>query len=286
MGKSSYIALLAVFVASNAALLADADTITMPAGIYDTRVDTESSSTRGFSTRSGGFTEDFESFAPGSLDGQQGWNAFSQDPDGTVEVGAFAGSPFNTQSVALSSNGFSSGNSSLTARAPEFGAVSVGRIGVDMAANGNFAAFDIIAPDTSFIVTRILFGASGNIMALADDPSTPNTGDFLNTTATWAANTSIRIEVEMFADGTFDVFKDGAVILEGSESIAFAREGALGFDRYQFRNFDAGGGLPSDAYFDNVEVQAGVIIPLPASGAFGSFGLVFLAIRRRRALTV
>lgn len=210
------------------------------------------------------YSEDFESMSVGRLDGQSGWYGQAGAkvlPEGIEQQSVVhrAQSTIGGTFLAMSSPGFDAGFT---------------RLDLDMLIGSEESTYFLeTVSDPSFLVnTRLRFHLDGTIDALQSIGHTPT---FVDTGATWTSGATMRIGVEVGADGALRVYQDDALIFTGHDIAGVEGADPTGIGRFSI----VGNYLNTEDFvmIDNV------LVPTPGGIALAVIG-VFFAIGRKRVV--
>ncbi len=218
------------------------------------------------------FFENFESFTPGPLVPQGGWNG--------LDSNAFATNvnPISGISARHTSDG--SGTFGFEMNSPVF-APSFGVLASDIRLSGTNSLYQYVpvANTTGFFPTRINFETNGDIR-VGQVNAAMDAFDFIDSGFDWTPGVTFRLGVGVASDGALTVALDGATIFTGLDA-SFVLTGSAGqIDQLATWTDNVGfgdsGGSGDTMTLDNVGV------PAPGAAAvFALGGLVSLRRRRR-----
>ncbi len=211
--------------------------------------------------RGSDYSEDFESFALASLDGQNGW---SGAPNALVIETSASG--FGSRTVRYVSDGsalFSTGISS-----PTLGSAQLSlSFDVAISALDSQHCVETSDLDTGLLNTRLCFLADGSIEALQVAGPEDDIGFFAPTTGAWSAGVVTRLTIEVDPDGSLRVLQDGASVFQGMDIasvVSGQTNGITAFDSVHENS------EPSFFLLDNLE---GSVDP-PCDGDLNGDGIV------------
>lgn len=224
---------------------------------------------RGFADLS----QDFETFPSGPfVSPTQGWET-------TFDAVFSVGPGLDGQALNYAADGEGSLDFTDTLFSPRDPTPNLGTISADIAADSlaNSYGFTPVAPDTGFIVTRVLLDIDGTIDVLQADTSDPQNPVpvLTDTPLTWAVGEINDVAVTLAGDGTFTVSNNGVDSGLIFTDVSFTLTGVLtpGYDSLAVDFFNQTAGPL--AFVDNVRF-------VPTPGALAMLGLGGLAAARRR----
>jgi len=215
------------------------------------------------------YSEDFESFAEGALNGQGGWSGAANAL--VIETMASAFGDRTVRYVSDGSATFAAGASS-----PDFG-VGHSALSFDITISALDSQHCVEAADleTGFLNTRLCFLSDGSIDALQVTGPDDEVGFFAETAGQWAATVITRLTIEVEPDGTLRVLQDGEVIFDGTDIASVISGETNGVSAFDTVHENSSGSI---FLLDNLEGRIGPACPADLNGdnVIGSADLALL----------
>jgi hypothetical protein len=223
------------------------------------------------------YSEDFESFTPGALVPQGGWDS-DWAPNAAIITNGIGG----TQSAQHTSDGTAADGFEM--RSPIF-VRDFHTFRQEVVVTGGGSTYHVIPQDSvgSFFITRIAFETDGDI-TFARVNATMDAFEFLDTGFNWSPGVPVTVQVNTYDNGTMEIFINTVSVYTGPET-NFLLNGTPGqTDSYLY--WAANEGTGDTLTIDNLTTS---IIDIPTLGEWGmmAFILVLMAsgvyyIRRSR----
>ena len=213
--------------------------------------------------RAGPYSEDFELFDIGSLNGQGGW--YGQF-DALVTGDGINGRSLHHAPLSSPVGTY------LAMRSPAFDA-TYERLDFDLVIEPATTTYyvEVVNVDTGLVNTRLQFALDGSISAF--QILSQGVG-YKPTTGSWTPGERLSLSIQSLPEGDLMIFQDGERVFWGKDVVASITNSTSGIQQFSIIA-DAVGGT-GEILVDNIN-----IIPTPAS-AFAIVGAMMMMGRRRR----
>ena len=204
--------------------------------------------------------QNFETFTLGAGCNQNGWTGFCAAGVGFLIEDVSGTHPtFGIRTAKHQSDG--SAVTGFEIVSPINATMETGIVAADIKISDSASLYQFVPVNTvaAFFNTRVNFNVNGTIEALQISGVPPcTTGVFAPTSATWTANTVMRIAVQVPGDGTLKIYKNGTQIFNGHDIAAFCAAAGTAQGINQVRIFAANAaGAATNLLLDNINDSFG-----------------------------